>query len=249
MTGAADDSPAPFLAIDGLVMAFGGVRAVDGVSLTMGAGEMRAVIGPNGCGKTTLFNLITGVLTPTAGHISFRGRRIDGQSPSRVARAGIVRKFQVPSVFAELTVAENLAVAAAVRPRGGRAAGDLLALTGLAGRARETAGALSHGEAQWLELAMVLATGPSLVLLDEPAAGMTRTEKERTVAILSEVRHATGVALIVIEHDMHFVGALDCRVEVMMDGRLIAGGSLADVRGDPRVREGYLGRRAEARHG
>jgi urea transport system ATP-binding protein len=224
-------------------MAFGGVRAVDGVGFNLACGAMIAVIGPNGCGKTTLFNLITGVLRPTGGSILFEGQRIDRMPPVDIARAGIVRKFQVPSVFPGMTVADNVAVAAAARATDPASPAAILDLVGLATLSRRDAGTLSHGEKQWLELALVLATRPKLVLLDEPAAGMTRAEKSRTVELIARVRSETRVALIVIEHDMTFVGALECPVKAMMAGRILAEGSLDMVKGDQRVREGYLGRK------
>lgn len=240
--------PTGFLSVRDLRMRFGGVTAVDGVSFDLAPAELIAVIGPNGCGKTTLFNLITGVLRPTGGSILFGGRSIAGMSPTAVARAGIVRKFQVPSVFPGLTVAENLLVAASVHRHARAETAEMLALVGLSDRAGQDAGTLSHGETQWLELALVLATRPRLVLLDEPAAGMTRAEKTRTAALIERIRAETGVALIVIEHDMAFVEALACPVKAMMAGRIVAEGALEVVRRDPSVREGYLGRRA-AGHG
>jgi ABC-type branched-subunit amino acid transport system ATPase component len=235
---------AGFLSVRGLAKAFGGVRAVDGVDLTLGPGELRCIIGPNGCGKTTLFNLLTGYLQPTAGSITFRGRTLEGLDLHEVAAAGIVRKFQVPSVFPSLTVTENLraAAAAAREARGGLArAQGLIAAVALDQRIDEPAGALSHGQTQWLELAMVLATEPLLVLLDEPAAGMTRTEKTRTVDLIGEIRRETGVAILLIEHDMAFVKALDCPVSVMVMGRIVASGTFDEIRRDPLVRRAYLG--------
>ncbi|MEZ5926488.1 MAG: ATP-binding cassette domain-containing protein [Hyphomicrobiaceae bacterium] len=238
--------PAPFLEIRGLTKLFGGVRAVDELDLTIGADEMRCVIGPNGCGKTTLFNLVTGYLSPTSGVIRFQGRDILGLSLYEIARSGIVRKFQVPSVFPSLTVMENVESARhAGRQRhdsGDREEIDrLLATVRLERQRQELAGNLSHGQKQWLELAMVLATSPLLILLDEPAAGMTKVEKAETVRLLGTIRRETRVSALVIEHDMDFVEALDCPVSVMMMGKMVADGSFAEVREDPQVREAYLG--------
>lgn len=232
-----------FLSVEGVAKAFGGVRAVDGVDLRLGPGEMRCIIGPNGCGKTTLFNLITGHVEPDRGSVRFLGRTVSGLPPHRVARAGIVRKFQVPSVFPELAVADNVATAARARPagRGGPDAAALIGMVGLGGEATKPAGTLSHGQTQWLELAMVLATAPRLVLLDEPAAGMTRAEKARTLDLVAAMRRESGVAVLVIEHDMAFVEALGCEVSVMVMGRIVASGAFAALRGDPMVREAYLG--------
>lgn len=245
-TGREPAEPVPLLDVTDLVKEFGGVRAVDGVDLAVRAGEMRCIIGPNGCGKTTLFNLITGYLPATEGSILFDGRNISGMAMHEIARAGIVRKFQVPSVFADLTVADNVA-SALIRRRGGggaRGASDarhLLHMVRLDTHAGSRAGTLSHGQKQWLELAMVLATDPLLVLLDEPAAGMTRSEKMETVRLLEEIRSRSPVALLVIEHDMAFVEALDCGVSVMMMGRMVTSGTFAEIRMNDEVRAAYLG--------
>lgn len=239
-------SGAPFLEIEGLTKSFGGVRAVDGIDLAIGADAMRCIIGPNGCGKTTLFNLITGYLPVTEGSILFEGRDLSGMAMHEIARAGIVRKFQVPSVFPDLTVADNVASALICRrgkggSRGAAEARHLLEMVRLDAHAGTRAGTLSHGQKQWLELAMVLATDPLLVLLDEPAAGMTRSEKMETVRLLEEIRSRSPVALLVIEHDMAFVEALDCGVSVMMMGRMVTSGTFAEVRLNDEVRAAYLG--------
>ena len=232
-----------FLVLDALSKSFGGVRAVDDVSLRHGDGDMRAIIGPNGCGKTTLFNLITGYLAPDHGSIRFEGQALSGLALHQVARRGIVRKFQVPSVFDGLSAGDNLraALAAPIAGRGRPLLNELLERVGLAGHERKDAGLLSHGQKQWLELALVLAASPKLVLLDEPAAGMTKAERAETVKLLHRLRGETGLSIMLIEHDMDFVAALDCPVSVMMLGRIVAEGSFSEVRRDPAVREAYLG--------
>lgn len=248
MAAAAQDSRergGPLLDIEGLVKDFGGVHAVDNVDFAIDADDMRCIIGPNGCGKTTLFNLITGYLPPTSGEIRFEGASIAGLAMHRIARAGIVRKFQVPSVFADLTVADNLASAVVASHRGGvsgrKETRRLLSMVRLDRQENQLAGTLSHGQKQWLELAMVLATAPKLVLLDEPAAGMTRAEKAETVRLVRQIREETRIAALIIEHDMDFVEALDCPITVMMTGRMIASGTFAELRRNDQVREAYLG--------
>lgn len=235
--------PRPFLAVENLTKAFGGVRAVDSVSFTLAANEMRCVIGPNGCGKTTLFNLLTGYLPPTAGTIRFEGADIPGRPLYEIARAGIIRKFQVPSVFPGLTVDENLKIALAGRGRPVKhaEAGHILERVRLDRHRHDTAGTLSHGQKQWLELALVLAGAPRLMLLDEPAAGMTRAEKQETIRLIRSVHDESGISALVIEHDMDFVEALECEVMVMMLGRVVASGSYSEMRDNPLVREAYLG--------
>ncbi len=233
------------LTLTSLSKSFGGVRAVRDVSLTLGPSEMLAIIGPNGCGKTTLFNLITGTLVPDRGDVLFDGQRLNGLSLHAIARLGVVRKFQVPSVFLGLDVRDNLR--AAIPPGSSETAlAPIIEETGLAALAEHPASALSHGQKQWLELAMCLATRPKLLLLDEPAAGMTRTEKQETVRLMHRLRDRLGIAAILIEHDMDFVEALECPVAVMMEGAVIASGSFAEIRADARVRQAYFGKAAHA---
>jgi ABC-type uncharacterized transport system ATPase subunit len=231
------------LRLDGVTRRFGGMRALDGVDLKVGAGELLCVIGPNGCGKTTLFNVVTSQLPPSTGTVRFDGRSIVGLTPHAIARAGIARKFQVPSVFEDLTVAENLGVACfgtAPGVRGPDLAG-VLDRVKLQGRADTLAGSLSHGQRQWLEIGLLLAQAPRLMLLDEPTAGMTAAETLSTAALVRNLADAHGTAVVVVEHDMRFVQALDARVVVMLAGRIVADGPFDVVRRLPAVRDAYLG--------
>lgn len=236
----------PILQLHDVAREFGGVRAVDGVSLSLEAGELRALVGPNGCGKTTLFHLITGGLRPSAGRIVFEGRDITGLTPHRIAAQGVGRKFQVPSVFDELTVAENLALGS-WGSRGLGAAGPSgadLERIGLKGDSGRRAGELSHGQRQWLEIGMVLAGRPRLLLLDEPTAGMTAAETAATVELIRAVAAEREVTVLVIEHDIGFLERLDCPVTVMARGRILRSGSFSEVRAAPDVRALYFGEAA-----
>jgi ABC-type uncharacterized transport system ATPase subunit len=246
-----------FLQVGGLDKHFGGVLVLDGLSLDLAEDELVAVIGPNGCGKTTFFNLLTGQLAPDAGVITFRGQSLIGRKPHEIARLGLGRKFQVPSVFARLSVAENLEIPLGRRggaystprllrrdPRHAREIARLLELVELSAHADTLAGALAHGQKQWLEVAMVLAAAPSLLLLDEPTAGMTLAETAATARLIQCIRAERRLAVIVIEHDMGFVQTLDCEVAVMLKGRIHLRDRYQRVRRDPAVLEAYLGRPA-----
>ena len=230
------------LEVAGVEKDFGGIRAADGLSLTLGEGEMLCLIGPNGCGKTTLFNLITGAMKPDGGGLRFAGTDLRGLEPFQIARRGILRKFQVPGIYPELTVAENLTVAVVgSEDESAARLDDLLALARLAGKRDLAAGSLSHGEKQWLEIAMVLARQPRLLLLDEPTNGMTAAETTATVALIRDLQGRFGCAVLVIEHDMGFVRDLSCPVALMVRGRILRQGSYAELQADPLVRETYLG--------
>ena len=233
----------PLLEVSGVAKAFGGVRALAGVELTLAAGEIACIIGPNGCGKTTLFNVITGAFAPTAGRVLFDGRDITGWPPHRIARLGIARKFQVPGIYPTLSVVENLEVPLTAAGAGGELRG-LLERFGLAAQAERPAGTLPHGQKQWLEIAMLLASRARLLLLDEPTAGMTEAETAATVELIRRLHREEGVAVLAIEHDMGFVRALDCPVICMLRGAVHCRGDYQQVQADPRVREAYLGQAA-----
>jgi urea ABC transporter ATP-binding protein UrtD len=241
----------PILQVDDLSQRFGGLMAVDNVRIRLAPGELHCIIGPNGAGKSTLFNLISGAIQPTSGRVQFRGRDITGLPVHTIAKLGIGRKFQVPSVFETLTVSENLGVAALnkrLRPRDlvDRAAyrgaiDDTLGRVNLGDRAEVVAGALAHGEKQWLEIGMALMTDPLLLLLDEPTAGMSADETHQTARL---VRGLTDrLTILVIEHDMQFVRDIASRITVLHRGAVLREGTLAEIEADEIVRDVYLGRR------
>lgn len=242
------------LEVSGVSVTFDGFRAINNLSFTIGPREMRAVIGPNGAGKTTFMDIVTGKTRPDEGSVTWGDRSVSllSMSEAEIARAGIGRKFQRPTVFEDQTVAENLTLALS-SPRGPLAAlrfrlsaegqariADLAQEVGLSDQLSRKAGELSHGQKQWLEIAMLLAQEPKLLLVDEPAAGMTGVERERTTAML--VAMARTRAVVVVEHDMDFVRRLDCRVTVLHEGSVLAEGSLDHVMKDPVVIDVYLGR-------
>jgi branched-chain amino acid transport system ATP-binding protein len=243
----------PALALESLRRTFGALTAVNGVSLAVAPRERHAIIGPNGAGKTTLFNLITGHLAPTAGRILFEGAPIGGLSPDAVARRGISRSFQRTNLFPRLSVLENLRLAAAAGAPGSY---DLLGSVGRRWvpleRARSTAEAvgltdrldaaaatLSYGEQRQLEIGVALATGPKLLLLDEPTAGMSPEETRQMTALLAGLPR--DITLLIIEHDMDVVFTLADRITVLHYGEVLSEGTPDRVRVDPRVYEVYLG--------
>jgi branched-chain amino acid transport system ATP-binding protein len=249
----------PLLKAERLSRDFGGLRAVDAVSLEVGAGGITGLIGPNGAGKTTLFNLIAGSFPPTSGRLWLRGQRIDSLRPDRICALGLGRTFQIPRPFAQMTVLENVMLAplgqsgerfwaawlrpgvvAAEERRHREVARHWLDFLGLTGLASAPAKALSGGQRKLLELARVLAQEPSLILLDEPGAGVSPALLELIMAKIVELNRQ-GITFLIIEHNMDLVAALCGRVVVMAGGRLLTDGPPAAVRADPRVIDVYLG--------
>lgn len=241
------------LEIRGLEVVFDGFRAINGVDLTVGEGELRFLIGPNGAGKTTLIDVITGLTRPAAGSVTFAGTELTGRKEHKIVRLGIGRTFQTSVVFEELSVVENLDLAASFRRpltallRQRRGVSDTVAAAldtiGLADLARRPAGVLSHGQRQWLEIGMLIAQQPKLLLLDEPVAGMSKDERERTGELLTEI--AKDHTVIVVEHDMEFLRRYASQVTVLHEGTVLVEGDVAAVQSDPRVQEVYLGRKRE----
>ncbi len=242
------------LEVSGVSVSFDGFRAINNLSIEIGQPELRAIIGPNGAGKTTFMDIVTGKTRPDQGKVLWGEKSVSllGMSESRIAQAGIGRKFQKPTVFEAQSVHDNLVMALKNRRspfdvllgrrRQGQTARihELATEIGLADHLPRIAGELSHGQKQWLEIGMLLAQDPRLLLVDEPAAGMTPSEREHTTAILK--RAAQTRAVVVIEHDMEFVRRLDCKVTVLHEGSVLAEGSLDHVTANPAVIDVYLGR-------
>ncbi len=230
------------LKVEGLTKDFGGLRAVH-LDLQVEKGELRCLIGPNGAGKSTFFNLVSGAMRPTAGTVRFGGQDITGWASFRIARLGISIKFQVASVFEPLTIVQNLLTAAEFRfghKDGLRRAHDMAEVVGLVERGDEPAAQLSHGEKQWLEIGMASIAEPELLLLDEPTAGMTIAEVEKTVALLN--RFNENATVIVVEHDMNFIRMIAKRVTVIHEGEVFAEGSMEEIEANDAVRDIYLGK-------
>ncbi len=239
------------LALRDVCVSFNGFKALNNLSLSVAKGELRCLIGPNGAGKTTALDIICGKVKPSAGSVTLDGTALQTLEEHEIARAGVGRKFQVPSVFRELTVSENLEVARAERTgvwgnlrwdlrRSGRADIERLAvLVGLEDQLEQPAAYLSHGQTQWLEIGMLVAQDADLILMDEPTAGMTAQETRKTAELFARLkgRHT----LVVVEHDMGFVKAIGDVISVMHLGQLLAEGTAAEVEAHPDVRRAYLG--------
>ena len=237
-------SDSPLLVLKGVSKRFGGLRAVSDLDLSVSRGELRCLIGPNGAGKSTVFKLIVGFERPTTGAITFDGAAIDSWPTWRRARQGLSIKMQIPGVYPELTVEDNMRVAAQYHVRGAQmeeAIAGLLARVGLSGTGHMLTKNLSHGEQQWLEIGMALSVNPKLLLLDEPTAGMGPGETEATGRLIESL-NADGVAILVIEHDMAFVRQIARTVTVLHLGRLYAEGTIAEIEANPAVTDIYLGK-------
>jgi urea transport system ATP-binding protein len=251
--GELDASHRVILYLEDITVSFDGFRALDRLTLYIDVGELRCIIGPNGAGKTTLMDVITGRTRPDSG-TAFFGQTVDltRMSEAQIARAGIGRKFQKPTVFERHTVFENLELAMKADKRVRRTLlaqldgdardriADTLRLVRLADEGGRPAGLLSHGQKQWLEIGMLLMQQPKLLLLDEPVAGMTDEETERTAELVTSL--AGKHSLMVVEHDMTFVARLGGKVTVLHEGAVLTEGELSEVQSDPRVVEVYLGR-------
>jgi len=239
------------LAIEDLTVSFDGFKAVNGVNLYVDKNELRVIIGPNGAGKTTLLDLICGKTKATSGSIQFKGKELTKLAEYQIVRAGVGRKFQTPSIYENLSVLANLEVSF---PRGRGVFGCLAFRRTpdvvdrvysvaeqifLADSLDREAGALSHGQKQWLEIGMLLMQEPELLMLDEPVAGMSVKEREQTADLLNRI--CAGRSVVVIEHDMEFVKRIAHKVTVLHQGRVLCEGSMEKVQADPRVIEVYLG--------
>ena len=242
------------LEVSGVSVSFDGFKAINNLSFSIGPTELRAVIGPNGAGKTTFMDIVTGKTRPDEGRVLFGNNSASllRMSESQIAQAGVGRKFQRPTVFEDQSVFDNLLVALR-KDRGPFAVLfyrqsetdrkrvlELAEEVGLAAQLERKAGELSHGQKQWLEIGMLLAQDPKLLLVDEPAAGMTPAERQHTTDLLKEA--AKSRAVVVVEHDMEFVRRLECRVTVLHEGSVLAEGSIDHVTADKQVIEVYLGR-------
>lgn len=244
------------LHVKGVSKSFAGLKALDNVNLSVEEGAVHAIIGPNGAGKSTLLNCFVGRLTPDSGSVTFGGNSLVGLRPHEINQAGVVRVFQTPEIFGDLTVLENVVIPALSRRDGAFAinawsrtdsqaevlerAEHMLADVGLASKRHQVSSNLSRGDKRRLELAMCLVQEPSLLLMDEPTAGMSRADTNSTIDLLQRIGDGK-VTKVIIEHDMHVVFSLASRISVMAQGTVIAEGDPLFIKGDERVKEAYLG--------
>ena len=244
------------LHVKGVSKRFAGLRALDDVNLAVEEGSVHAIIGPNGAGKSTLLNCFVGRLVPDAGSVTFAGRSLIGLAPHEINQVGVVRVFQTPEIFSELSLIDNVMIPTLARRDGAfrvnawprtdaqadarERAEHMLDDVGLIGQRHVLAGSLSRGDKRRLELAMCLVQEPKLLLLDEPTAGMSRADTNTTIDLLQRIGDGK-VTKIIIEHDMHVVFSLASRISVLAQGTVIAEGDPASIKGDPRVQEAYLG--------
>ena len=249
--GRGASASAPLLRTEGLTKRFGGLVAVNNVSIAVPRGQIRAIIGPNGAGKSTFFNCITGVLRPTSGRVLLDGDDVAGLPPNLISRRGIARSYQITNILPGATVLENVRIAAQSRHHGWsllrhhRSFADLMARShavlrdvGLDAKAEELAANLSHGEQRTLEIAIALATEPKLLCLDEPTAGMSVAETESTVELVRRIAH--DLTIVIVEHDMEVVMGLAGAITVLHYGEVLAEGTPAEIQANPRVQEVYL---------
>jgi branched-chain amino acid transport system ATP-binding protein len=246
------------LQVDGASKRFGSLVAIDDVSLAIEPGELRAIIGPNGAGKTTFFNLVSGLIAPTAGSIAFEGRDITALPPEARVKRGMARTFQITEVFPELSVADNIRVAVEIaagfrlkpwlgaEARAGVAArvAELLEMGGLADQSETRAGALSHGDQRAAEIMMSLALRPRLLMLDEPTAGMGDQETYDIARLIRRLHRQQGLTIMLIEHDMRVVFNLADRIMVLAEGRVLAEGAPQEIADNDKVQAAYLGKAA-----
>lgn len=244
-----------YLTLKSIGRNFGKLAALSDISFDVPKGELRAVIGPNGAGKTTLFNLISGSFAPSAGQITFDGQLINDQTPERRVRSGIVRTFQITEVFQELTVFENLRVAAETATKCNtlpwvsrqrravlhRHINEMIEAMQLGGKEERLVGELAHGDQRVVEVAVALSLQPKLLLLDEPTAGMGDKETEHMVGLIRHLHKDRGLTILLIEHDMELIFGLADRITVLDNGRFLAEGSPTDIAGDEKVQAAYLG--------
>ena len=243
------------LKLENVSVSFEGFLALNNLNLSLQKGELRAVIGPNGAGKTTFLDVITGKVKPSKGDVLFKGTSLVGKKEHKIARIGVGRKFQSPRVFENLTVNENLEISLsqfsstikliASKPSKNKLAEleKLLKIVNLSEQSEVKAGSLSHGQKQWLEIAMLLGQKPSLMLIDEPVAGLTDEETELTADLLKSISGDNTV--LVIDHDMEFIRRLDSNVTVLNQGSVLCEGSMDEIQRDPNVIEVYLGKQED----